>query len=232
MSWTPTSTQEDTVDIDSTALASSCPGVAHRVSTNSGVPLTIEETLEWTALIQAIEEGDDAAGTILYQRFTSMRGFFATRLPPDESEDRFHDVMLAIIRAIRLGGIREPQRLRAYAWSTAQRILSTRLSSLITEREAASDQDSESICDRGLNPEAAAIRHQNKEVAIRVLAALPEKHREVLIRYYLDGQTRDTIQQEMGLTDNQFRLIKSKAKAALMSRLQRRLGRGTAAKIQ
>jgi RNA polymerase sigma factor (sigma-70 family) len=161
---------------------------------------------------------------MLYRHFASIRGYFATRLPPDESEDRFHDVMLALYRAIRTGGIRDPQSLRAYAWSTAQRILSTRLGTLITERQSSSDENSEMICDSAPDPETTAIRRQNAEIASRVLATLPEKHREVLIRYYLEGQHREVIQAEMGLTSTQFRLIKSKAKAALTVRMQHRLG--------
>jgi RNA polymerase sigma factor (sigma-70 family) len=131
--------------------------------------------------------------------------------------------MVAIFRAIRVGGIRDPRRLIAYAWSTAQRILSTRIGSLIAERESSSEEDSEMICDAGPNPETAAIRRQNKEIAAQVLATLPKKQREVLIRYYLRGQHGASIQAEMGLTPTQFRLIKSRAKAALTSRLQQHL---------
>jgi RNA polymerase sigma factor (sigma-70 family) len=176
------------------------------------------------SVVVSIAEGDEDAGAMLYRQFASIRGYFATRLPPDESEDRFHDVMLALFRAIRTGGIRDPRSLRAYAWSTAQRILSTRLGSLITERQSAGGEASETICDSAPDPEAVAIRRQNAEIASRVLAGLPERHREVLIRYYLEGQQREAIQAEMGLTSTQFRLIKTKAKAALTSRLQRRLG--------
>jgi RNA polymerase sigma factor (sigma-70 family) len=178
----------------------------------------------FVSVVESVAAGDQDAGAILYRHFASIRGYFATRLPPDESEDRFHDVMLALFRAIRVGGIRDPRSLRAYAWSTAQRILSTRLGSLIAEREAASDEDSEMICDSAPDPETVAIRRENAEIAARVLATLPEKHREVLIRYYLEGQHRGMIEAEMGLTATQFRLIKSKAKAALTLRLQRCLG--------
>src|ERR1051325_8920104 len=40
-----------------------------------------------------------------------------------------------------------------------------------------------------------------------------ERDREVLIRSYLDGHTAERIQQEMGMTETQFRLIKSRGKA-------------------
>lgn len=174
-------------------------------------------------MLHGVAVGDDAAGTKLYHHFAQIRNFFATRLPPEESEDRFHDVMLAVLRAIRLGGIREPESLRAYAWATAHRVLKIRLIRVIEERKSSSDQECESVQDLSPNPELVAIRRQNKEVAIRVLAALPGQHREVLMRYYLHGQPRELIQAEMGLTATQFRLIKSRAKAAFTDRLRRRL---------
>jgi RNA polymerase sigma factor (sigma-70 family) len=177
------------------------------------------ETLE--AVVELVVAGNDEAGAILYREFTPIRKYFAMRLPPDESEDRFHDVMLAVFRAVRLGGIRDPRSLRSYAWSAAQRILSTRLGTLITERQSV--EDSGMICDSAPDPETSAIRRENAEIAGRVLATLPKKHREVLIRYYLEGQPRERIQAEMSLTPTQFRLIKSKAKAALTLRLRRRL---------
>jgi DNA-directed RNA polymerase specialized sigma24 family protein len=78
------------------------------------------------------------------------------------------------------------------------------------------------IGDSTPDPETAAIRHRNAEVAALVLEALPEKHREVLIRYYVHGQHREMIQAELGLTSFEFSVIHSTAKAALTTRLQRR----------
>jgi RNA polymerase sigma factor (sigma-70 family) len=186
-----------------------------------------ESSREWKQLFDAIAAGDEAAGEVLYRRFARVQSFFARRLPPDESEDRFHDVMLAVLRAVRLGSIREPDKLRAYVWATAQRILVTRLSSLISERESTSEvrMDALQVHDLGPDPEAAAIRQENREIALRVLAALPPRHREVLIRYYLIGQPSELIRSEMGLTQTQYRLTKSKAKGKLISRLHRQLAR-------
>jgi len=152
-----------------------------------------------------------------------IRCFFATQLSSTECDDRYHDVILAVLQAIRVGGLRDPECIPAYAWTTAQRIRRMRLSVIISQREWTTDVNSETLSDAAPDPESIAIRQQNKEVAVRVLAALPERHREVLIRYYLKGQSPSAIRTEMGLTPTQFRLAKSRAKAALTERLQRRL---------
>ena len=47
------------------------------------------------------------------------------------------------------------------------------------------------------------------------LSRLVERDREILTRYYLHEQSQDRICAEMGLTETQFRLLKSRAKARL-----------------
>jgi len=182
------------------------------------------ERVGWSKLLTAIAAGDEDAGARLYDELMPIRCFFATQLSPVESEDRYHDVIVAVLRAIRLGGLRDPECIPAYAWSTAQRIRKMRLNTIITQRESTTDMDFEMVSDASPDPESVAIRRQNKELAARVLAGLPERHREILIRYYLNGQSPSTIQAEMGLTATQFRLAKSRAKATLTARMQRTLG--------
>ena len=48
---------------------------------------------------------------------------------------------------------------------------------------------------------------------MRVLKGLHPREREILIRYYLREQSPQEICREMRLTETQFRLIKSRAKA-------------------
>jgi DNA-directed RNA polymerase specialized sigma subunit len=46
-----------------------------------------------------------------------------------------------------------------------------------------------------------------------VLAELSERDREILTRFYVDEQGQEQICSEMALTETQFRLLKSRAKA-------------------
>jgi RNA polymerase sigma-70 factor, ECF subfamily len=66
---------------------------------------------------------------------------------------------------------------------------------------------------RGPDPERGAIEHQNGQLAMRVLNSIAKRDREVLVRFYLQEQTPDEICKAMELTETQFRLIKSRAKA-------------------
>jgi len=48
---------------------------------------------------------------------------------------------------------------------------------------------------------------------VQVLQEISPRDREILTRFYLHGQEQDEICQEMNLTETQFRLLKSRAKA-------------------
>ena len=57
------------------------------------------------------------------------------------------------------------------------------------------------------------MRLQKREMAARILVAMPACQREVLSRFYLQHQAPVEIQCAMRLTATQFRLMKSRAKA-------------------
>jgi DNA-directed RNA polymerase specialized sigma24 family protein len=82
--------------------------------------------------------------------------------------------------------------------------------------------------DHSPDPERLAIRSENVEVALRILNSIARRDREVLVRFYLDEQPAEQICREMNLTETQFRLIKSRAKARFgelgKARLSRRVG--------
>jgi len=69
------------------------------------------------------------------------------------------------------------------------------------------------VRDSSSNPEQAAIRRENQQIAMKVLKGITPRDREILVRFYLREQPADQICREMGLTDTQFRLLKSRAKA-------------------
>ena len=69
------------------------------------------------------------------------------------------------------------------------------------------------IADPRGNPEDAAIFRQRNELIQKVLQELGIRDREILTRFYLREQSQEQICVEMGLSETQFRLLKSRAKA-------------------
>ena len=70
-----------------------------------------------------------------------------------------------------------------------------------------------SMADWRLDPERRAVDNERADVVRRVLKGVSRRDREVLRRFYVEEQSQEQICEEMQLTYNQFRLLKSRAKA-------------------
>ena len=57
------------------------------------------------------------------------------------------------------------------------------------------------------------MRKERAELMARVLGSISRRDREILTRFYLREQSQEQICEEMELTETQFRLLKSRAKA-------------------
>jgi RNA polymerase sigma factor (sigma-70 family) len=94
-----------------------------------------------------------------------------------------------------------------------------------TRREETPLEPTCPLPDRKETPEETAITRQQKEILLRTLRALGTRDREILTRFYLLEQTQPQICREMRLSDTQFRLLKSRAKARLGELGRRRMDR-------
>jgi len=191
--------------------------------TNEPAFLSAQQPCDWARVVERIAAGDENACAELYSQLRGLRFFFARRLRPEDVEDRFHDVILAVIQSIRQGVIREPERLVGYAHTIAQRAVAGQINALHTERQHRTEEEGRIVSDPALNPEMLAVQREKDQIAKRILMALPERDRVVLTRFYLDGHAAERIQHEMGITETQFRLVKSRAKARFASLVKTRL---------
>jgi RNA polymerase sigma factor (sigma-70 family) len=80
-------------------------------------------------------------------------------------------------------------------------------------------------------PDALAQLERREKLGLAgaVLRGLPTEQRDILTRFYLQGQKEPEIRQAMSLTPTQFRLGKHRAKATLSARVQRALAAKVAA---
>jgi RNA polymerase sigma-70 factor (ECF subfamily) len=178
----------------------------------------------WSGLVERIRAGEPSAMEELYAVFAKGVRFYLWRqLGPQDLDDKVHDVFLIITQSIQKGDLREPDRLMGYVRTIVRRQVAAHIDSAVqARRNQVSIEPGMTVRDRGLDPERMAIDRQSLDLAIRLLSSLPIRDREVLIRFYLKEQTPERICSEMDLTDTQFRLIKSRAKARYGELGQRR----------
>src|SRR5690349_8730742 len=171
--------------------------------------------VEWGTLVAQIKAGEDAGMEQLYKLFSrGIRYYLCRQLGPQELEDKVHDTFLIVVNAIRRGDLREPERLMGFVRTVVRRQVAAYIEQAVHNRREQTDLESGvTVADRKENPEQEAMIHQKAELMKSVLGCLSQRDRDILVRFYLREQTQEQICREMSLTETQFRLLKSRAKA-------------------
>jgi RNA polymerase sigma-70 factor (ECF subfamily) len=184
-------------------------------NTAAQAPSSSFPTVEWATLVSQIKAGDNAGMEQLYKMFSrGIRYYLCRQLGPQELEDKVHDTFLIVVNAIKRGDLREPERLMGFVRTVVRRQVAAYIEQAVHNRREQADLETGiAVADRKQNPEQEAIVRQKNELMKSALEALSKRDRDILVRFYLQEQSQEQICREMSLTETQFRLLKSRAKA-------------------
>jgi RNA polymerase sigma-70 factor (ECF subfamily) len=182
---------------------------------------------DWANVVERIRVGEQAAVEELYRVFSrGIRYYLCRQLGPQDLDDRVHDCFLVVIHAIKKGDLREPERLMGFVRTIVRRQIAGFIEGMVeTRRKQVDIEFGNIIPDEKLDPENSAISKQRESLAASVLKTISKRDREILTRFYLQEQTQEQICEEMSLTETQFRLLKSRAKAKFGEMGKRKLER-------
>ncbi len=186
------------------------------------------QTPDWAALVGRIRNGDSGAMAELYGIFAKgIRYFLLRNLGPEELDDKVHDCFVIVAQAIQNGDLREPERLMGYVRTVVKRQIAASIDNAVQQRRNRVDFEESmfSMSDWRENPERSVMARQRAELARRVLNGVSRRDRDILNRFYVLEQSQEQICADMGLSYNQFRLLKSRAKARF-GELGKRLAAG------
>jgi RNA polymerase sigma-70 factor, ECF subfamily len=185
---------------------------------------------DWANVVERIRLGEQAAIEELYRVFSrGIRYYLCRQLGPQDLDDRVHDCFLVVIHAIKKGDLREPERLMGFVRTIVRRQIAGFIEGMVETRRKQVDIEFGNIVpDEKLNPENSAIFKQRESLAVSVLKTISKRDREILTRFYLQEQSQEQICDEMSLTETQFRLLKSRAKAKFGEMGKRKLERKAA----
>lgn len=171
--------------------------------------------VDWAMLVAQIKAGEDAGMEHLYKLFSrGIRYYLCRQLGPQELEDKVHDTFLIVVNAIKRGDLREPERLMGFVRTVVRRQVAAYIENAVhTRREQADLESGVAVVDKTLNPEQEAISREKAALMKSALEALSKRDRDILVRFYLKEQSQEQICRDMDLTETQFRLLKSRAKA-------------------
>jgi len=181
----------------------------------------------WTDLVEKIKRDDQSAMEELYRVFSKgVRFYLCRQLGPQDLEDKVHDTFLIVVQAVRRGELREPERLMGFVRTVVRRQVAAHIDQAVhNRRQQVGLESGIKVVDLNRDPEETAIRRQYDQIAKRVLNSISKRDREILTRFYLLEQSQQQICDQMGLTETQFRLLKSRAKARFGELGKRRLAR-------
>lgn len=175
-----------------------------------GAPLA-----DWSVLVDHVRAGDPDGLDQLYRLFArGIRFHLCRQLGALELDDRVHDTFLVIVEAIQTGDLREPERLTGFVRTIVRRQIAAYIASNVNRRKEEIDIDhGVRLSDIRSNPEESVMSDESVELVRIVLDRMNDRDREILTRFYLFEQSMEQICDDMGLSETQFRLLKSRAKA-------------------
>lgn len=171
--------------------------------------------VDWTDLLRRVQNREVAAVDELYTLISrGILFLLRRRLPIEESKDRLHETFLILIDAIQGGRIDDPRAFPGYAVTVAKR----QAWSQIRMRSGPECSCDESVMERVFadgkdDPYRIVAAIEQRTILNRALGLLHPRQREVLRRFYVFEESKEEICAAMELTDTQFRLLKSRAKA-------------------
>lgn len=169
----------------------------------------------WVQLVARIKAGDPAGMEELYRSFSrGIRFYLYKRVALSELDDRVHDAFLIVVQAIRAGTLRQPDRLMGFVRTVVRRQVAASIDAAVQQRRDLTELEmGHGVADARQDPEGAALREERIGLMTEVLRSISKRDREILTRFYIEEETPEEICQRMDLTETQFRLFKSRAKA-------------------
>src|SRR5579862_810222 len=185
----------------------------------------LSEAVDWAELVERVRRNDQAGMADLYRLFAKgIRFYLCRQLGGQEIDDKIHDTFLIVVKAIRRGDLREPERLMGFVRTVLRRQVAAHIDHLVHRRRDHISLDLNSrVADARRNPEQRAAFREKVELMTEVLREMSHRDRDVLTRFYLQEQSQEQICEEMNLSETQFRLLKSRAKARFGELGQRKL---------
>jgi RNA polymerase sigma-70 factor (ECF subfamily) len=157
-----------------------------------------------------------------YRDYAGLRSLIVRRVgDPEAAADIFHDAIVTTLQKLRNGKIDDPGLIGGYIYRVALNHL--RNYRRKDKSELTDARDVGALADQANVPADTAVqRGQWAQVARDVLISLPtSRDREILIRFYLDEEDKDSICSSLGLSEGHFTRVIFRARNRFRLLLER-----------
>jgi RNA polymerase sigma-70 factor, ECF subfamily len=167
-------------------------------------------------LVRRIVSGEPAAEAELVQRFSRALSFLLQRLTRDEAaaEDLYQETFRLVIEKVRRGELREPERLPGFVSSLAKNLfLGSARRGGRRQKWHGDAEATETAPDPAPGQLASLLARERAATVRRVLAELKnDRDREILSRYYIADEPKESICRDLELSDLHFNRVLFRAR--------------------
>jgi RNA polymerase sigma-70 factor (ECF subfamily) len=171
-----------------------------------------------SALAERVKNGDPSAEDELVRMFRAriLVMLRARTQEPEAARDLCQDVLMAVLRALRQGQLRDTARLAAFVHGIARNMANNYIRT--RRRQAAVAELSECVpAAVGDDPVAIVER---RHLVRRALSAITQADRRILVMTLVEGLKPGEIADRLGLTDEVVRTRKSRALRRVIERVR------------
>jgi RNA polymerase sigma factor (sigma-70 family) len=168
----------------------------------------------WADIVASIQRGEAHGVEELYRAISkNSSGTLFRSVDPQSVEDYIHEIVVVVLEAIRAGEIRDPACLMGFVKTVTHRRVSLHIRTAMRHRRrtVSIEDGQDPMTPVHQSPEARASLKEKAQNVKKAIASLPDRDREILLRFYYQEQAPEQICREMLLTATQFRLSKSRA---------------------
>ena len=165
-------------------------------------------------LVRRICAGDAGAESELVSRYCRGVTILIRRASRDASavDDLYQQTLQIALEKIRRGDLREPERLSGFICSLARNLVIDHFRKAAAHRIPGPVEGARAA-DPAPGPLESLLRIERASIVRRVLAELPsERDREILFRFYIAEDEKDSICRDLGLTSLHFNRVLFRAR--------------------
>jgi RNA polymerase sigma-70 factor (ECF subfamily) len=195
-------------------------GVEHQITGGSTQP-------NYVSLVERIINGDAAAEAELVDHFKDPVSHIIRRIANDAptAEDLSQDTFLTVIRKIRNGDLKQPESLGAFVAGVARNHAIEQMR-VIRRRGGEDLKTVEHVPDPSQSQLDKLQKSEQLDEIREVMHELIPRYRELLLRFYINEESKEVICNDLGLSSAQFDGVLHRARKRCRAIYLKRRGLG------
>lgn len=161
-------------------------------------------------LVRRIRQGEKLAEHDFIQRYSKGLFSFLRRKTSDDdlADDLHQDTFRIVLERLRSSGLENPAQLGGFIHATAKNVVIAHFRKQARRKTEPDYATVEKSCHQGVTQADAAIRDQQAKIVRALLAELPsDRDRELLTRFYLCEEDKQSICSALDLSDKHFNRV-------------------------